>query len=93
MGYETLMRILSEPHRDRTLLIASVNRNLNSEILKFMQPLSELFEVLQFNSKPRINFAVLTYYKAAELAKNAQRIILLMKRLKKIPNGSKQIIF
>ena len=63
------MRILSDPHRNRALLIASVNRNLNSEILKFMQPFCKLFEVLQFNSKPTINFAILTYYKAAELAK------------------------
>ena len=69
VNYETLMRILSEPHRDSALLIASVNRNLNLEVLKFMQPFSKLFEVLQFNSKPTINFAVLTYYKAAELAK------------------------
>ena len=63
------MRILFEPHRDRALLIVSVNRNLNLEILKFMQPFGKLFEVLQFNSKSTINFAVLTYYKAAELAK------------------------
>ena len=34
-----------------------------------MQPFRKLFEVLQFNSKPTINFAVLTYYKAAALAK------------------------
>ena len=67
--YETLMKILSELHRDRALLIASINRNLNSKILIFMQPFSKLFEVLQFNLKPTINFAVLTYYKAAELAK------------------------
>ena len=66
---ETLMKILSESQRDRALLIASVNRSLNSEILKFMQPFSKLFEVLQFDSKPTINFAVLTYYKAAALAK------------------------
>ena len=38
VSYETLMRIFSEPLRDCALLIASVNRNLNSEILKFMQP-------------------------------------------------------
>ena len=71
VSYETLMRILSEPHRDRALLIASVNRNLNSEIQKFMQPFSKLFKVLQFNSKPTINFSVLIYeyYKAVELAK------------------------
>ena len=69
VSYETLMRILSEPHRDHALLIALVNQNLNSEILKFMQPFSKLFEVLQLNSKPTINFVVLTYYKAAELAK------------------------
>ena len=69
VSYESLIKILSEPHRDRALLIASVNRNLNSEILQFMQPFSKLFEILQFNSKPTINFAVLTYYKTAELAK------------------------
>ena len=34
-----------------------------------MQPFRKLFEVLQFNSKPTINFAVLTYYTAAALAK------------------------
>ena len=34
-----------------------------------MQPFRKLFEILQFNSKPTINFAVLTYYKAAALAK------------------------
>ena len=34
-----------------------------------MQPFRKLFEVLQFNSKPTINFAVLTYYKADALAK------------------------
>ena len=80
MSCETLMRILSEPQRDRALLIASVNRNLNSEILKFMQPFSKLFEVLQFNSKPTINFAVLTYYKAAELAKRCPTDNLLLQR-------------
>ena len=68
-SYNTLVRILSGPHRDRALLIASVNRTLNADILQFMQPFRKLFEVLQFNSKPTINFAVLTYYKAAALAK------------------------
>ena len=68
-SYDTLVRILCEPHRDRALLIASVNRTLNADILQFMQPFRKLFEVLQFNSKPTINFAVLTYYKAAALAK------------------------
>ena len=69
VSYESLIRILSEPQRDRAVLIASVNQNLNSEIIQFMQPFSKLFEILQFNSKPTINFAVLTYYKTAELAK------------------------
>ena len=34
-----------------------------------MQPFRKLLEVLQFNSKPTTNFAVLTYYKAAAQAK------------------------
>jgi len=62
------MRILSEPHRDRAMLIASVNRKLNADLLSFMEPFGKLFQVLQFNSKPTINFAVLTYYKAISLA-------------------------
>jgi len=66
-SYDALMHILSEPHRDRALLVASVNRRLNAAVLKFMEPFRKLFEVLQFNSKPTINFAVLVYYKAAEL--------------------------
>ena len=69
VSYKTLMRIFSEPHRDRALLIALLNQNLNFEILKFMQPFSKLFEVLQFNSKRTIKFAVLTYCKAAKLSK------------------------
>ena len=83
VSYETLIRILFEPHRDRALLIASVNRHLNSEILKFMQPFSKLFEILQFDSKPTINFAVLTYYKAAELAKKCPIDNLVIATLKK----------
>jgi len=62
------MRILSEPHRDRAMLIASVNRKLNADLLSFMEPFGKLFQVLQFSSKPTINFAVLTYYKAISLA-------------------------
>ena len=83
VSYETLMRILSEPHRDRALLIASVNRNLNSEILQFMQPFSKLFEILEFNSKPTINFAVFTYYKTAELAKRCPTDNPIIATLKK----------
>ena len=37
-SYDALMHILSEPHRDRALLVASVNRRLNTAILKFMVP-------------------------------------------------------
>ena len=84
VSYQTLMRNLSEPHRDRALLIAAVNRNLSSEILKFMQPFSKLFEVLQFNSKPTINFAVLTYYKAAEPAKRCPTNNPVIATLKKV---------
>ena len=58
-SYEDLVRILSEPHRDRAILIASVNRKLNAEILDFMEPFRKLFETLQNNTKPTINFAVL----------------------------------
>ena len=50
------------------MLIASVNRKLNADLLSFIQqPFGKLFQVLQFNSKPTINFAVLTYYKAISL--------------------------
>ena len=63
------MHILSERHRDRTLLVASVNRRLNVAILKFIILFRKLFEVLQFNSKATINFTFLVYYKAVELTK------------------------
>ena len=62
------IRILSEPHRDRAMLVTSVSRRLSAEILMFLRPFGKLFQVLQFNSKPTINFSVLTYYKAFELA-------------------------
>ena len=78
------MRNLSEQHRDCALLIAAVNRNLNSNILKFMQPFSKLFEFLQFNSKPTINFAVLTYYKPAEPAKRCPTNNPVIAMLKKV---------
>ena len=68
-SYDALMHILSEQHRDRALLVASVNRRLKTAISKFMIPLRKLFEVLQFKSKPTINFAVLVYYEAVELTK------------------------
>ena len=58
--YDMLIRILSEPHRDRAMLVISVSRRLNAKILMFLRPFSKLFQVLQFNSKPIINFAVLT---------------------------------
>ena len=48
-----------------------------------MQPFSKLFEVVQFNSKPTINFAVLTYYKATELAKRCQTDNPVIATLKK----------
>ena len=70
-SYEDLVRILSEPHRDRAMLIASVNRKLNAEILDFMEPFRKLFETLQHNTKPTINFAVLTYYKATALSQRS----------------------
>ena len=66
---DSLMHILSGPHRDRALLVASINRRLNAALLKFTISFRKLFEVLQFNSKPTINFAVLVYYKAVELTK------------------------
>lgn len=58
-SYEALVRILSEPHRDRMQLIASVNRRMNAEILQFMKPFGDIFDVMQFNSKPTIGYAVL----------------------------------
>ena len=64
-----LLHILSEPHRDRALLVASVNQRSNAAILKFMITFQKLFELLQFYSKPTINFAVLVYYKAVDLTK------------------------
>ena len=70
-SYEDLVRILSEPHRDRAMLIASVNRKLNAQILDFMEPFRKLFETLQHNTKPTINFAVLTYYKAMALSQRS----------------------
>ena len=70
-SYEDLVRILSEPHRDRAMLIGSVNRKLNAEILNFMEPFRKLFETLQYNTKPTINFAVLTYYKAMVLSQRS----------------------
>jgi len=45
-SYDTLARILSEPHRDRAMLIASVNRGLNAETLMFMRQSSKLYQVL-----------------------------------------------
>ena len=65
---------------DRALLITLVNRNLNSEILKFMQPFSKLFEVLQFNSKRTINFAVFTYYEAAKRCPTENPVIATLKK-------------
>jgi len=50
-------------------LIESVNRELNAEIFIFARPFNKLFQVLHFSSTPTINFAVLTYKKAFELAK------------------------
>ena len=67
-SYEDLVRILSGPHRDRAMLIVSVNCKLNAEILDFMEPFRKLFETLQYNAKPTINCAVLTYYKAMALS-------------------------
>ena len=70
-SYEDLVLILSEPHRDRAMLIAWVNRQLNAEILNYMEPFRKLFETLQYNTKPTINFAVLTYYKAMVLSQRS----------------------
>ena len=93
-SYDALMHILSEPHRDRTLLVASVNRRLNAAILKFMIPFRKLFEVLQFNSKPTINFAVLVYYKAVELTKPCPTAMILNCKVeKRISVVARQSIF
>ena len=67
-SYDTFMRILAEPHRDRAILVASVNRRLNENLLGFLKPFGNLFKALQFNSKPTIQYVVLTYYKAVDLA-------------------------
>ena len=41
-SYDALMHILSKPHRDRALLEASVNRRLNTAILKFIDTVSKI---------------------------------------------------
>ena len=82
-SYDMLTRILSDPHRDRAMLVTSVSRRLNAEILMFMRRFGKLFQVLQFNSKPTINFAVLTYYKAFELAQPCRSDRSVIATLKK----------
>ena len=82
-SYDMLIRILSEPHTDRAILVTSVSRRLNAEILIFLRPFGKLFHVLQFNSKPTINFAVLIYYKAFELAQQCRSNHSVIVTLKK----------
>ena len=78
-----LIRILSEPYRDGAMLVISLSRRLNAEILMFLRPFGKLFQILQFSSKPTINFAVLTYYKAFELAQPCRSDRSVIATLKK----------
>ena len=45
-SYDVLIRILSEPHRDRAIPVTSVSRRLNAENLMFLRPFGKLFQIL-----------------------------------------------
>ena len=49
----------------------------------FLRSIGKLFQILQFNSKPTINFAVLTYYKAFELGQPCRSDHSVIATLKK----------
>ena len=75
-SYDMLIRNLSEPHRDRAMLVTSVTRRLNTEILMFLRLFGKLFQVLLFNSKPTLNFAMIHTTKRLNLTNRAIAIIL-----------------
>lgn len=49
-SYDCLLRILSEPHRDRLMLITSIDRKLNYDVLTFMDPFGKLFRYINIFS-------------------------------------------
>ena len=75
-SYDMLIRILSEPHRDRAMLVTSVSRRLNAEILMFLDRLASYFKYCSSIPNQQSIFRCLHTTKRFNLPNRAVAIIL-----------------
>lgn len=69
LSYDKLVDVLAAKDRSKLLLVAAIDREMNSQLESFLAPIAAIFEKIEAEKRPTIHFVVPSYYMLCELVK------------------------